>query len=258
MVNMREKRLQRVIDFVNTHKVASVTELCDEFDVSEATIRRDIDELSKKTLIHKVHGGAKSIVNETKTELPYVKRMIMNVEEKKRISEYCLSLISDADIIILDSSTTTTELAKLLANVDLNIVVLTNDTNIAGILSHNPSIELIMIGGMMRKGFFTTLGLYAEDMWRKFHANKLFLGVDSVSPDLGIMGYQTEEILIKKIMIEQSAQCIVLADHTKFSTIALTTICPITSVDKIITGKEVDELLLVNYNENDKQKIIRV
>lgn len=255
---MRASRLNKIVEFVNDRELVSFNDLCDEFKVSSATMRRDVYGLIEEGLIDKVHGGVRSILTKHQFEPPVSKRQEMNVEEKKRIATHALSLIHNGDIIILDSSTTITELAKLLAHTTLEIVVITNDTNIASILAYAPTIEIILIGGVIRKGFFTALGTYSEEMWKKFHANKLFLGVDAVSHNHGIMGYHTEEIVSKQLMIDISDECIVLCDHTKFSNIALFSICPISAINKIITSTELNDSMLQMYEGFKETEIIQV
>lgn len=254
---MRLSRLQKIVDYVNEIGVVSFSDLCKEFNSSSATMRRDLKELGDQGLIEKVHGGARSVVSNQSSETPYVKRMFMNVEEKARIARKAFESIQDNDIIILDSSTTTTELAKLLQKSSLKIGVITNDAQIASLLTFSQSIDVVLIGGSVRKGFYSALGPYSETMWQQFHASKLFLGVDAIDPDLGIMGYLVDEIKSKQIMIEQSKTHIILADHTKFSVSSLIQICPIDKIDTIITGTELDESVKKQYRKYDHLELIQ-
>lgn len=255
---MRLSRLQKTVDYINEVGVVTFSDLCNRFNISSATLRRDLKELSDQGLIEKVHGGAKSVNNNHTIEPPYFKRMFMNVEEKIRIAKRALSLIQENDIIILDSSTTTTELAKLIAKTDLKIVVITNDAQIACLLTFSSSIDVVLIGGSIRKGFYTALGPFAESMWQQIHATKLFLGVDAIDPVLGIMGYLIEEIRSKQVMLERSSNHIILGDHTKFLATSLIQICPVSQVDLIITGEELDENIVKEYEIFSSLEIIRV
>jgi len=221
-------------------------------------MRRDLKELGDQGLIEKVHGGAKPVIGNHTVEPPYIKRMFMNVEEKIRIAKAAMGLIAEKDIIILDSSTTTTELAKLLAKSDIKIVVITNDTQIAGLLTYTPNIDVVLIGGSIRKGFYSALGPFSENMWKEFHASKLFLGVDAIDTELGIMGYLIDEIKSKQVMIEQTKSRIILADHTKFSASSLIQICDIEKIDTIITGVELDEAIADQYRQFTHLELIRV
>lgn len=255
---MRVKRLQDIVSYVNKNEIVSFDELSREFDVSSATIRRDLKELYEKGLIEKFYGGVRSVSLEQNLELPLNKRFTLNIDEKKRIAEYAQSLIKENDIIILDSSTTVIELAKQLIECSMNIVVITNDAYIAYILALNSHIDLILVGGSVRQGYYTALGLFSEMMWKQLHANKLFLGVDSINPKLGALGFQIEEVRSKKLMLECSEECIVLCDHTKFSASAVLEICPINRIDKVITGSELEDSILKNYNIQKNLEIIRI
>lgn len=254
---MRIKRLQDIVDYINKTGVVSFSDLCKEFDTSSATMRRDLKELDGNGLIQKIHGGAKSIIVNQQMEPPYVKRLNLNVEEKKRIAKVALQSIHEKDIIILDSSTTTVELAKLLIESTINIVVITNDAYIAYLLAFNPAVDLILVGGTIRNGFYTAVGLFSEMMWKQLHANRLFLGVDAINPNLGALSFQIEEVRSKRLMVECSEECIALCDHTKFSASAVLEICPITSIHKVITGTEVDDAHVKSYAKYENLQIIR-
>lgn len=254
---MRVKRLQDIVSFVNKNTIVSFEELSKEFDVSSATIRRDLKELYEKGLIEKFYGGVRSVSLEQNMELPLNKRFTLNLDEKKRIADHAFSIIKENDIIILDSSTTVIELAKKLTECTMNIVAITNDAYIAYILALNSHIDLILVGGSVRHGYYTSLGLFSEMMWKQLHANKLFLGVDAISPKLGALGFQIEEVRSKKLMLECSEECIVLCDHTKFSASAVLDICPITQIDMVITGRELEDSILKNYGAQKDLEIIR-
>jgi len=254
---MRVKRLQEIVSYVSKNSIVSIEELTKEFGVSSATIRRDLKDLCEEGLIQKFYGGVLTVSSEQNLELPLNKRFNLNIAEKKRIAEYARSLIKENDIIILDSSTTMIELAKQLVESIMHIVVITNDAYIAYTLAMNPHIDLLLVGGSVRHGYYTALGLFSEMMWKQLHANKLFLGVDAINPKLGALGFQIEEIRSKKLMIECSDECIVVCDHTKFSSSALLEICPLSEIDKIITGIELDDSILQNFDLQEIPKIIR-
>lgn len=254
---MRVKRLQDIVSYVNKNAIVSFEELSKEFNVSSATIRRDLKELHEQGLIQKFYGGVKSVSEDQNLELPLNKRFVLNIDEKKRIAAQARAIICENDIIILDSSTTVIELAKQLADSSINIVVITNDANVAYILAMNSHIDLILVGGSIRHGYYTALGLFSEMMWKQLHANKLFMGVDAINPKLGALSFQIEEVRSKKLMLDCSEECIVLCDHTKFSTSAVLEICPIERIDKIITGTELEDSILANYADHDSLEIVR-
>jgi DeoR family fructose operon transcriptional repressor len=254
---MRIERLNSLVEYINIHNTVSFSQLCKEFDTSSATMRRDLNELEQKGVIERIHGGAKSLKSKQVYEPPFDQRENMNLAEKQRIAKYAFSQIANQDSVILDSSTTISELAKLIAASDLKITVITNDVKIAYIVASNPSINLINVGGTVRQGFYTSLGLFAEAMWKQLHADKLFLGIDAIHPVFGMLNYRIEEISSKRLMIGGSNTTIVLCDHTKFSSSAVLQICPLENVHSVITGTEVEDKFTQMYKDTNL-KIVRV
>jgi len=251
------KRLEHIVSYINSHNTVSLSELCEEFGTSPATMRRDLQELESKGLIERIHGGAKSLTSYQVYEPPFTARLSMNLDEKQRIAKYAFSMISNNDAIILDSSTTVYELAKIIAVNELNITVMTNDAKIASTIAPNPNIKLILIGGYIRPGFYTSMGMFAESMWEQLFADKLFLGVDAIHPNHGILNYRTEEISCKRLMISCAKSSIVLCDHTKYLSSAVLQISPLQKIDEVITGIELEEKYFQLFN-NTGLKITRV
>lgn len=254
---VRVKRLQDVVKYINNNNTVSLSDLCNEFKASPATMRRDLQELENKAQIERIRGGAKSLSSRQAYEPPYTQRQNMNLAEKQRIAQYALSTINNNDAVILDSSTTVCELAKLLAVSDKNVTVITNDVIIAYIIAPNPIIELIFVGGYIRPGFFTSMGMFAEATWKQLHADKLFLGVDAIHPIHGILNYRTEEISCKRLMLNCSERSIVLCDHTKFSSTAVLQISPLQKIDEVVTGLELEDKYIETY-KNTRLQIMRV
>ncbi len=239
----RQRRAEALLNYINQHEYASFSELCKEFNTSSATMRRDLVALAEKGQITRLHGAVKSKIADQAYEPPYRERIHMEADEKKRIAQRAFQEIKNGDSIILDSSTTVTELAKLLAQSPLEITVMTNDLEIAYLLAPHPSIELVCVGGYIRKGYYTSIGFFAENLWKELHADKLFLGVDAVTAKFGMMNYRIEELSCKKLMLEHSKYHCVLCDHTKFSSTAVLQICPLQEIDTVITGTELEDRL---------------
>lgn len=235
-----QNRSKELLEYINRRGYAQFSELCREFHVSSATMRRDLTALARRGLITRLHGAAKSKIDEQTEEPPYAARINMETAEKRKIAQWAFREIRDGESVILDSSTTVAELARLLARSALRITVITNDVEIAYLLAPHPTIELICVGGYIRKGYYTSIGFFAENLWRELHADKLFMGVDAVNPQFGMMNYRIEELSCKKLMLENSGKHFVLCDHTKFSASAVLQICPVSAVDLLVTGTEVD------------------
>lgn len=244
---MKEKRYQEIIDLVNTQGVVSFSDLSEQFHVSPVTIRRDLSFLEAQKLIQRVRGGARALEgNKQDFEPSYRDRMAINPEEKRSIAAYAKSLIQPGDSIILDSSSTVRELAILLAEIEYPITVITNDLSCACALTQNPNIELVMVGGRVRISHYSTVGAFAEHIWKQIKVNKLFLGVDSIQYN-GFFIHNVEEYSGKRLMLDCADQCFVLADHEKFFSTSLIHFASLDVADCIITTEKVDEKMLSEF-----------
>ncbi len=253
---MKEKRFQGIVDTVNHAGIVSFSDLCDKFSVSAVTMRRDLKELEDLGLIKRIRGGAKALQPNESLELPYAVRTSINVEEKQRIGKYALETIQPNNVVILDSSSTVRELAKLLVHTKFELTVITNDVEIARLLTVNPTIELIMVGGRIRIGHYGAVGMFAESFWRQVQADKLFLGVDAINAEHGLFNHNLDEIESKRLMLRRSKYRVVLADHEKFFSNSVIQICPIEDVDLIVTGSELSDEALNQFSM--RNKIVRV
>lgn len=253
---MKEKRFKDIVDVVNRMGIVSYADLSEMFHVSGVTIRRDLSELEGLGLLTRIHGGAKALDSNNHLDLPDSIRATVHPEEKQRIAHYALQMIQPGEAVILDSSSTNRELAKLLVKGRDPITVITNDVQIACTLTINPNVELIIVGGKVRSGHYSAIGMFSSLFWQQLHANKIFLGVDTVNIAEGLFNHNAEEIEGKRLMLNCAEQKIALADYSKFSSTSVMKICPIQEIDYIITNKELPDEVLEGYAE--KEKIIRV
>ena len=240
------ERLKMVLDVVNEMKVVTIEDLCYQLAVSKATVRRDLKELEQNNKIIRTHGGALSFGDHGPYEPPFRVKSKWNIEEKQRIAEVACRYINPGEAIILDSGTTTLELAKKITMIE-NLTVITNDLIIAMELSQYQNINLIVIGGKLKKDFYTLTGIFAEMVLKNIRADKYFIGADAVDRELGLMNYNTEEIPIKKLMIASAKKRYALCDHSKFEGVAVANICSFECIDQIITGTEIDPEILKKF-----------
>lgn len=225
------------MEIVKECKVVTIEELCSKLNVSKATIRRDLKELEQNNKLIRTHGGALAIQDNKVPEPTFKVRKNWDIEEKNRIAEAACKYIKPGEVIILDSGTTTLQLAKKMGSFK-NITVVTNDIIIAMELSQNKDIDLIVIGGKLRKDFYTLTGIFTEMVLKNIRVDKCFIGADAIDIEFGLMNYNTEEIPVKKLMLTSSREKYALCDHSKFDAVALANICPMDGVNKIITGTE--------------------
>lgn len=241
------ERLNLVQDVINEMKVVTIEDLCYKLAVSKATVRRDLKDLERNNKIIRTHGGALSIGDHGPYEPPFREKSSWHIEEKQRIAEAACHYINPGEAIILDSGTTILELAKKVTAIE-NLTVITNDLIIAMELSQYQNINLIVIGGKLKKDFFTLTGIFAEMVLKNIRADKYFVGADAVDRELGLMNYNTEEIPIKKLMIASAKKRYALCDHSKFEGVAVANICSFDSINKIITGSEIGPEMLDKFS----------
>jgi DeoR family fructose operon transcriptional repressor len=229
---LQAERQEQLLGYVNDKKTATIEELSNFLQVSKVTVRRDLDELSDAGLINKIYGGALSIYNNLSIDIPSRGKTGICVEEKKRIGKAAADLIKDGDVIILDSGTTTIEIAKQLR--DKKITAITNDLKIAMEITHQASVTLILAGGIVESNVYTTVGHETEKFISGIHVNKSFIGADAFSMKSGITNRTLNEIPIKEAMLHAAEKKILVADHTKLEKEVFATLCPLNVIDTLV------------------------
>jgi DeoR family transcriptional regulator of aga operon len=241
---LNEERRQRIKEILTVKKRILVNEMSGEFNVSPVTIRKDLEILEKRGILTRVHGGA--IINHSSVQdLALTEKERIHTNEKRRIAELAESLINPGDTIILDSGSTTTQLARLL-KFKKDITVITNAVNIASELAAS-ELTVILTGGILREQSFSLVGPIAEDSLRSITADILFLGVDGIDFKYGMTTPNFLEARVNKMMIQVAEQVIVLADSSKFGRRSTGVIDNLQQVDKIITDS--------NISPSDRQKL---
>lgn len=191
-------RRSSIIRYVNSAGSATIKQLSNMLKVSEATIRRDLDELSNENMILRIHGGAQSLQERcTSFESAYRDKATYMVDEKTRIGFHAASYISDGDTILLDSGTTTLQLGMNLSE-KKNITVITNDLHIASTIELDPSSTLIVTGGIRRSGFGVLTGAVVQEFFQGIRVDKSFLSADAVDIEFGISNATFHEVDQKK------------------------------------------------------------
>lgn len=233
-----EERKKLIVDYVNRNTKATVGELCDKFSVSSATIRNDLRELAEHGLLERTHGGAlqKSSVN---FELNTIQKEVIRVEQKKAIARLALKYIKENSSIALDAGTTCLEVAKLLAPYK-ELTVVTHDLSIASCLESSTNIGVLVAGGQLRKGFHYTMGDMAQDALKNLNVDVAFIAVNGIHCEKGLSTPQFETGTIKRMLINNAKQVVVLADRDKVNFVAFAKFAELEEADVIITDKGAD------------------
>lgn len=241
-----EERQAYIANAVKARKYCSIQQIAEELSVSVATIRRDMQVLEKQKKLRLTWGGAKYVSSGSAPEPAYNVKTGLNYEEKVRIGHAACELIHPGQNILLDTGTTVRQMTEGLRQME-DLTIATNDICIAAELVQNTRINLCMLGGLVRKGYYTTTGFWTYQALESMHFDHLFLSCDSIDFINGCSITNAEEITIKQCMIDVSNECTLLVDHSKFETTALFRMCPIERIQTIITGRELDEKIARSY-----------
>ena len=246
------QRQQQILEYLQSHKSITIRKAAEIFMVSEATVRRDLDELASTGKIERTHGGA-VLHTGTGFEWQHAEKMQEMIPEKKRIAIAAKKLIEDGDSLFLDTGTTTYLLAEELKE-KKRLTVVTNNLDIAYTTELDATSTMIITGGIRRDGYSSLVGDIAADLVRKLYVDVSFIGADAVSVGNGVFNTNFNEIGIKKSGIESGKRKVLLADSSKFSRKALAKICDLQEFDIFITDSGIDEAQLKIL----KEKIARV
>ncbi len=227
---LAEERKLKIVEYIQEHKKATVQELCDVFKVSSATVRSDLRELDRENLLTRIHGGA-LVPTQTGYKVD-VDRRIERLAEKRRIAAEALKLVEDGDTIILDTGTTTMELARLLKE-RRNVTVVTNDLRIALVVEQSASV--IVMGGTLRPNFHCTVGNPGREMLSALAVDKAFMGANSLSVEFGASTPDINTAETKKAMIAIATKLILLCDHSKLNRRSFAQFARLDEIDTLIT-----------------------
>ena len=244
---LNQRRI-KILELIREDGHAQVQQLSKIFGVTEVTIRQDLEMLDQLGYIQREHGGAflKDVGSFAKTGKLFNQT---RMDEKREIARKAVAFIHENDIIILDSGSTTTEIAKLLLNYK-NLTVITNALNIALILGENPGINLVVTGGEFKAPTLSLTGQMSADIIKTLHANKLFLATAGISADLQLTYPSLSDLVVKQSMIESSDQVFLVADSSKIGVSAFASLGPVTLANFFITDSMITEEQLEKMKES--------
>jgi len=237
---LAEERRQKIQEVIERNGRITVEDIVAEFKVSAVTARADLDVLSQRGDLIRSHGGAVRQLNPA-VDYPLRFKETIHHAEKVRIGHAAAQLVKPHQTIILDSGTTTAQIARQLKSARIQpLTVITNGLNIAYELAQSESISLIMIGGILRHASNSFVGPQAERMLENLHADHLFLAVDGLDPDEGFSTPDILEAQLNSVMIRVTNDVTVVADASKFGRRCLSLIAKMECAQRIITDSRVD------------------
>ncbi|WP_337247054.1 MULTISPECIES: transcriptional repressor AgaR [unclassified Vibrio] len=235
------KRREHTIALLKKNGSVQVTELSQQFGVSTVTIRNDLAALEKQGIATRAYGGAYLQDNDIRPyEHSVEDKNQLNKTLKEKIAAAAVSLIEDGDTLILDSGTTTHCIAEALRHAN-DLVVLTNGLNIANALFPAEGVEVLVIGGKLRRKSMSFYGEQNDGVLENYHFNKLFLGVDGFNLEKGITTHNENEARLNRKMCDIADEVIAVTDSSKFGKVSLHKILETTRVDKVITDHGIPE-----------------
>lgn len=232
-----KERRAKILQELGKQPEVTVNQLSQMYNVSEVTIRKDLNELKRRNLLTRVRGGALRLPETNLgADMAIKEKQLFHYREKRAIGRLATSLINENETIILDSGTTTLEIAKNLHNFK-NLTIVTNAINIAVELSNYNRFTVILLGGHLRESSLSTVGPLAESSLKIFYCDKLFLGVDSFNLEKGVSTPNIEEANINQTMMSMSKETIAVFDSSKFNKRSFTFIAPVDKINTVITDE---------------------
>lgn len=232
-------RRDEIIRLIQENGKVRVEELSATFKVSSVTIRNDLSYLEKKGVIDRVYGGALARVA-VAYDSALTEKAKLHMDEKRRIGAKAAEMICDGDSIVLDSGTTTLEIAKRIKD-RRDLTIMTNAVNIATELAGSPQLSVMLTGGRLRENSFSLLGPQAEAVLKEFYFDKLFLGVDGFDLEFGLTTPNQLEAHLNAVMLTISKEVIVVTDSSKFGRRGLCRIGGPENLNRIITDTGISQ-----------------
>lgn len=236
---LTEERRRSILELVNQEGRAMISDLSKRFGVSAVTVRGDVDSLCERNLLMRSHGGAIP-VDRVVGDSPLAVKATRHHDEKARIGKYAATLVEPGQTVLLDSGTTTFEVARALVQLSpRGITIVTNSLAIATELTAASEINVIMIGGLLRHISQSFVGPQAEKMLSELHVDRFFLGVDGLDPEAGAFTPDVLEAELNATMIRVAMRTTVVADSSKIGRRSLTLISPIDRIHQLVTDSSV-------------------
>ncbi len=236
---LNEERRRAILEVVSQDGRALVKDLARRFRTSEVTIRKDLEVLHSHGLLHRTHGGVLPVKGGALADPTLREKEELHRKEKLRIGTTAAGLVKEGQVVVLDSGTTTTCIARMLRNFT-NVTIITNAVNIATELA-GTDFEVILTGGTLRKNSFSLVGPLAEEALSEMHADILFLGVDGFDTRVGLTTPNFLESRVNRAMVNAATRVVVVCDSTKFGRRSLALIVPPTAIHTVITDNQLGD-----------------
>lgn len=242
----QEFRLREILEIARTEGKVTVEGLAEHFGVTVQTIRRDLSELDEGGKLERVHGGA--ILRSGTTNIAYRERRALNAEGKRAIAQACAAEIPERASIFLNIGTTTEAVAEAL-RARAGLMVVTNNMNVANILSANPDCQIIVTGGSLRRSDGGLTGNLTEATIRQFKFDLAVIGCSALDEDGDVLDYDVQEVGVSREILRHARRVWLVADHTKFQRQAPALIASMAQLDTVFTDRPLPAALAARCAE---------
>lgn len=232
------ERRKKIMSLLSEKDMIYVPKLSDLFNVSEVTIRNDLEQLEKKGMLIRARGGAIKIETGRYSDAKQTEKSRSNYLEKSKIGKAAVNLIHDYETIIIDSGSTTYEVTKNIVDFK-ELTIITNALNIANELQTKTNVNAILLGGYLRHTSMSIVGPIAQNNIKLLSVDKAFIGVDGFDSRKGIYAPNIEEAYLKELMVDTAKEVIVVTDSSKFKKRSLAYVCPPSMINTVVTDKKI-------------------
>ncbi len=229
------ERRTLILRHIEQARRVTIATICERFQVSEATARRDLSILAEQAKIQRVHGGAIAAI-QAPPELPVYQRMAEHSAAKQRIGRRAAELIEDGETVFLGSGTTALEVARALPE-HLDLTVITNSLLVLNELIDRPSISVIALGGQFRRSELSMIGHITEEALADLRTDKVIIGIHAIGAEDGLTNRDLPEAMTDRRILQAGRQVIVVADHTKLGRVSTVSVAPLSALDTLVTDE---------------------
>jgi len=238
---LSRQRLAYILDRVRTEGAVRVSDLAHDLGVSDMTVRRDLDILHERGLVEKVHGGATALTESPLFEPGFVAKAGLQQREKEAIAEAAARLVAPGTAVAVSAGTTTHALARRLADIQ-GLTVITNSVRVADVLYRTgQGQQTVVLTGGLRTPSEALVGPFAVAALRSVHVDLVFMGIHGMTVEAGFTTPNLQEAETDRALIDSGRQLVVLADHTKWGVIGISSIARLDEADVLVTDDGIDD-----------------
>lgn len=251
-ISMKIDRINRIHELLKSIHNISINELCDTFNVSKNTIRRDIAELEEKGIIKKVYGGIVLAEDESASPEPFSSRENRNIEAKKKIARLAASYVQDGDVIYIDSGTTTMHMIPYLTDKH-RLTIVTASVHVINAASAYNNLNVIATGGSLYIPSKAFIGQSVITCLKNYNISKVFLASTGISLEHGATNASPLECEIKRCLVEKNCTKYLLIDHSKIDISSLMSYCALKDLDYVVMDQEPPTKYLEHFHHHHVQ-----